>query len=85
MAAEARAGGLLSAAEHAESVAQLRAEYAASLEELGLDADALPDPAEEEEGRYGGKADAQARFLPRRPSGSKPERRSSPLSRAAAV
>jgi hypothetical protein len=42
---------LLSAAEHAESVAQLRAEYAASLEELGLDADALPDPAEEEEGR----------------------------------
>jgi hypothetical protein len=62
VAAEARAGGLLSAVEHGATVAQLRAEYAASLEELGLDADALPDPAEEEAGGYGGKAESQVRF-----------------------
>jgi hypothetical protein len=52
----------LTAAEHAASVSQLRAEYASALDDLGLDPDDLPDPADEDDAAPRGKGEQQARF-----------------------
>ena len=47
MAAEAHADGLLSPSELRDTVAELRGTYAAQLAALGVDAAALPDPADD--------------------------------------
>ena len=50
VAAEAHADGLLSPAELRETVGELRGTYAATLAALGVDAAALPDPADSSDG-----------------------------------
>ena len=52
VAAEAAADGLLSPAELAETVSELRSTYAAQLASLGVDAADVPDPAEGSAGGY---------------------------------